>query len=76
MIRKHKIGLGRPQKQRLGLAAAFAQGDSKSQSTATHRILREQFWLSRPAPTTALVHEFSASGAETAPHELRSKKND
>lgn len=74
MIRKHKIGLGRPQKQRLGLAAALAQGGARSQSAATQRVLREQFWLSRSASPTAFIHEFSARGPKQPPARFVQRK--
>jgi hypothetical protein len=72
---KHKIGMRTPQKHKLVLMSPVSEPDDDDEA-ATTRILRDQFWLPRARLTTASVHQFSASGAESAPCAVRLTKKD
>ena len=71
---KHKIGLGRPEKHKLGLRGVL--GNATPAQHQVERVLRDQFWLPTPPGSSSRIHNFSASRAESASCAAPSKKND
>ena len=76
MNTRHKFGLRKPEKHRLGLRTAVLGQASDDSAQAAERILRDQFWRAPRPQAAASVHRFPASGAAQGTLAERQKNKD
>lgn len=76
MNTRHKLGLRKPEKHKLGFRAAIQGAAAEASAVAGERILRDQFWLPPRPRTLAPIHKLPASGAPTGTLAEREKNRD